>query len=412
MQYRNINRLFTLACFSMPPIVGSATSVIWHGGALWCVFEVVSRRRRLSSDSAMRWIATLMILYVVANFVAFLVNDPSWQSVYKLLPLATFALFPFSYSIWTIANREEVAQAALVGAVIASFGALIIAFVQSGFLGLRAEGGAGNALVFADVACLAGLTCLAGGLTLDSKKALVLLLAFAAAFGAVLLSESRSVWLVMIVLALLQLFIFRARVFTVLRGHVLALLGVALLLLILTSGLIVSRFDALWQNVDRLMAAGDYNTSIGLRVALWESGVRLFAESPIFGHGMQNTTALIKEYVLRDFGIEVGFTHFHNGFMTIFIEGGIVAGCAMIAMFAVITFYAIRSLGNKEDPLARLGGAMLLMLAAVYVGGGSVNVMFGHDILDAVFMVFLIVGLFLVQGTYRASDRRDLHIHQ
>ncbi|WP_245447496.1 O-antigen ligase [Nitratireductor sp. OM-1] len=404
MQYRNINRLFTLACFSMPPVVGSATSVVWHGGALWCVFEVLSGRRRLSPDSAMRWIAMLMLLYVAANLVAFLINDPSWQSVYKLLPLATFALFPFSYSIWTIADREDVAQAALLGSVIASFGALIFAFVQSEFLGLRAEGGAGNALVFADVACLAGLTCLAGGLILDSKKALFLLLAFAAAFGAVLLSESRSVWLVMIVLAFLQLFIFRARVFTVLRGHVLALLGVALLLLVLTSGLIVSRFDALWQNVDRLMAGGDYNTSIGLRVALWESGVRLFAESPILGHGMQNTSALIKEHVLRDFGIEVGFTHFHNGFMTIFIEGGIVAGCAVIAMFAVITVYAIKSLGNKEDPLARLGGAMLLMLAAVYAGGGSVNVMFGHDILDTVFMVFLIVGLFLARGTSRLTD--------
>ncbi len=43
------------------------------------------------------------------------------------------------------------------------------------------------------------------------------------------------------------------------------------------------------------------------------------------------------------------------------------------------------------------GGAMLLMLAAVYAGGGSVNVMFGRDILDTVFMVFLIVGLFLAR---------------
>ncbi|WP_367715689.1 hypothetical protein AB2N04_16780 [Nitratireductor sp. GISD-1A_MAKvit] len=111
MKYRNINRLFTLACFSMPPIVGSATSVIWHGGALCCVFEVVTGRKRLSTDRTMRWIAILMLLYVAANLVAFLANDPSWQRVYKLLPLATFALFPFSYSIWTIANRDEVAQA-------------------------------------------------------------------------------------------------------------------------------------------------------------------------------------------------------------------------------------------------------------------------------------------------------------
>ncbi|WP_295814178.1 O-antigen ligase family protein [uncultured Nitratireductor sp.] len=404
MNYRTVNRLFTLATFAMPPVVGSATSVAWHGGALWCVFEVLSGRRRLSPDTAMRWVSLLMLVYVLSNVVAFLVNEPSLEMTYKLLPLATFLLFPFSYSIWTIAKKEEIAQAALVGAAIASFGGLVFALVQYKYLGLRAEGGAGNALVFADVVCLAGLTCLAGALIFDSKRSFALLVAFAAAFGAVMLSGSRSVWGVMIVLTLAQFFIFRTRVLTLLRGHILVLVGIAIVVVVLTSGLIVSRFEALWSNMDKLTEAGDYNTSVGLRVALWKTGAQLFAESPIFGHGMQNSSTLIKELLQRDFGLEVGFTHFHNGFLTIFVEAGIVAGCAIIAMFALISVIAVRSLANREDPLARLGGALLLMLAVVYAGGGSVNLIFGHDILDTVFMVFLIVGLFLAQGSSRLSE--------
>ncbi|SEB89899.1 O-antigen ligase [Nitratireductor aquibiodomus] len=404
MNYRAVNRLFTLVIFSMPPIVGSATSVVWHGGAFWCVFEVLSGRRRLSPDTAMRWVALLMLVYVLANVVSFLVNEPSLEMAYKLLPLVAFLLFPFSYSVWTIADREEVAYAALAGAVIASFGGLALALVQYKFLGMRAEGGAGNALVFADVICLAGLMCLAGALILETRRSLILLAAFAAAFGAVMLSGSRSVWGVMTVLTLAQLFVFRSRVLPLFRGRVLALLGTAIVVAVLTSGLIVNRFEALWQNMDKLTEGGDYNSSLGLRVAVWKIGLQLVAEDPLFGHGMQNVSTLIREGVEQNFGIQVGFTHFHNGFLTILVEGGIVAGLAIIAMFALITVIAVRSLAKAEDRLERLGGVVLLILAAVYAGGGTVNLIFGHDILDTVFMIFLIIGLFLARGTSRLAD--------
>ncbi|WP_025030839.1 O-antigen ligase family protein [Nitratireductor aquibiodomus] len=404
MNYRAVNRLFTLVIFSMPPIVGSATSVVWHGGAFWCVFEVLSGRRRLSPDTAMRWVALLMLVYVLANVVSFLVNEPTLEMAYKLLPLVTFLLFPFSYSIWTISDREEVAYALVFGAAIASFGALVFALVQYKYIGMRAEGGAGNALVFADVACLAGLTCLAGALILDSKRPLMLLLAFAAAFAAVLLSGSRSIWGVMIVLAVVLLLICRSRVAILLKGRLLALAGIAILIVILASGVIVERFEALWQNMDKLTEGGDYNSSLGLRVAVWKIGLQLVAEDPLFGHGMQNVSTLIREGVEQNFGIQVGFTHFHNGFLTILVEGGIVAGLAIIAMFGLITVIAVRSLAKAGDRLERLGGAVLLMLAAVYAGGGTVNLIFGHDILDTVFMIFLIIGLFLARGTSRLAD--------
>ncbi|WP_367715461.1 O-antigen ligase family protein [Nitratireductor sp. GISD-1A_MAKvit] len=407
MNYRTTNRLFTLGAFSLPPVLGSVTSVVWHGGALWCVFEVLSKRRRLSPDRAMRWLAALMLVYIAANIAAFLAGNPSWALAYKLLPLATFLLFPFSYSIWTISDRQEVAHAVLLGCTLASFGALVLALIQYGYLGLRAEGGAGNALVFADVACLAGLSCLAGALILDDRRVPVLLFAFMAAFCAVIMSGSRSVWGVMIVLTLIELFVFRKRVMKVIRGRVLALVGMALIIVVLTSGLIVDRFETLLVNLDRLTQSADYSTSVGLRVALWETGLKLFAERPILGYGLQNTSDLIRQILHESYGLDVSFTHFHNGFLTILVEGGIVAGGAIVAMFALITFFAIRALSSRNEPVTRLGGMILLVLVAVYAGGGSVNIVFGHDILDTVFMMFLIVGLYLSCGTSRLPDAQE-----
>ncbi|QZZ37451.1 O-antigen ligase family protein [Nitratireductor kimnyeongensis] len=352
----------------------------------------------------MRWIALLMLVYVAANLVAFLANEPTLDMAYKLLPLSTFLLFPFSYSVWTISDREEVAHALLAGCAIASFGALVLALVQFIFLDMRAEGGAGNALVFADVASLAGLSCLAGALAFENRRPFLLSIAFVAAFAAVTLSGSRSVWVLMIVLTLVQLFIFRRFVASLLKGRILALAGFVIVVAVLASGLILDRFETLWHNVERLTEGGYYNTSVGLRVALWKTGAQLFAESPVFGHGMQNVTALIHQRLLDDFGLKVGFTHFHNGFLTIVVESGIVAGLAIFAMFALIAVLAVRSLKQRQDPLARLGATLLLMLIVVYAGGGSVNLIFGHDILDTVFMMFLVVGLFLSNGTSRLSD--------
>ena len=85
----------------------------------------------------------------------------------------------------------------------------------------------------------------------------------------------------------------------------------------------------------------------------------------------------------------------------------LLASLGIGAMFALIAFLAVRSLNHGRDRMARLGGTLLLMLVVVYAGGGSVNLVFGHDILDTVFMMFVIIGLFLAQGTSRLPDRQQ-----
>lgn len=45
----------------------------------------------------------------------------------------------------------------------------------------------------------------------------------------------------------------------------------------------------------------------------------------------------------------------------------------------------------------------LLILVINYGIGGSVNLVLGHDIIDTVFMIFLIVGVFLASGRSAAE---------
>ncbi|WP_048646069.1 O-antigen ligase family protein [Nitratireductor soli] len=399
MTYRAVNRLFTFVTFAAPPILGSVVSFVWHGGALWCAFEILTGRRQVSPDRVMRFIALMMAIYVAANIMSFFANGPSLERALKLLPLATFLLFPFSYSVWSVSDKDAIARAAILGSAAAGLGALIFALVQNYLIGARAEGAAGNALVFAYVVCLAGLVCLAGALTTERVRSRLLLIAYTASFLAVIYSGSRSVWAVMIGATVLVLVICRQRVWQILEGRLLAVVGAMLLVGVLTSGLILHRVELLSENWDKLAQGGNYDTSLGMRVALWEIAAKMFVNRPFLGYGLHNTVDLIRQHLTLDYALDAGFTHFHNGFLTALIEGGVFSGGAVLVMFGAVLTVSVRTLRSNADEVARFGALLLLILFLVYAGGGMVNLIFGHDIIDSVFMIFLITGLYLAVGT-------------
>src|SRR5690606_16615744 len=80
-----------------------------------------------------------------------------------LIWLWTFFIFPFSYSIWRISDKDALVRACIAGSVIASFSAFAFAILQVA-MNYRPEGGAGNAIVFATVTTLVGLVSLASAM--------------------------------------------------------------------------------------------------------------------------------------------------------------------------------------------------------------------------------------------------------
>lgn len=405
MKYPKVNWLFTFACFGIAPILGSVVSVVWHGGAIWCSFEVLTGRQKLNRDKAMNLIALFLYAYVAASVLSFLVNGPSVEASIKLIPLLTFLFFPFSYSVWSISEREPVMRAAIFASMAASLGALILALVQHYVMDLRAEGGAGNALVFANVTCMTGAACLAGAFTLERRWVAPAIAAYFASVLAVLYSESRSVWIVMIVLAVMILFIYRDELGGLLKGRFLAIIAVIALAGILTSGLIFDRMGMLAESWDRFSGAGDYKSSLGYRIALWQIACDLFMQSPLIGHGLQNTASLIQGKLMEMFGLQKQFTHFHNGFLNVLVEDGLFGLMGILGVFVTAAVTAVMALGRDSDKVRRFGAVLLLTLVVSYGVGGSVNIIFGHDILDTMFMIFLIGGVYLAAGSSMISAR-------
>ncbi|MEP6565018.1 MAG: O-antigen ligase [Mesorhizobium sp.] len=405
-----INIYFSVFCFFSPPVLGSVVSFVFNSGGLWSALMIALKRRRFNIDQPMVAMTVAIYAYCAANVLASIVNNSIVRDAPHLVPLITFLLFPISYSTWSITGKTTLQRIIVQSSVAACFGALLLAIVQYYWLGMRAEGGAGNAIVFATVACLSVMVCLAGALSGLEKARGLLICAALAGTIAILYSGSRIIWLALLIAGIAILLINRRK----LKG----MNSVRLLLAVTATGIVIAAFgypviaeraDFLFSDWDALAAHGDHTTALGLRVALWQIGLDAFRDMPLFGHGVSASQALIKQGLLDQFAIKKGFSHFHNGFLTALVEAGIVGAVSLAAIFVVAAGNAAKVLRISADPLERFGATMIVVTVITYLTAGLAGILVGHDILDSTLMVFLVTGTYLASGrTLTLTDERTL----
>ncbi|MEI9428633.1 O-antigen ligase family protein [Mesorhizobium sp. Cs1299R1N3] len=398
-----INIYFSILCFFSPPVLGSVVSFVFNGGGLWSVLLIALKRRRFNVDRAMMALTIAIYAYCASNVLASLVNHAIVKDARHLIPLITFLFFPISYSTWSITQKTTLVRIIVLASMAACFGALLLAVYQQYRLGIRAEGGAGNAIVFAEVLCLAVVTCVAAALSGIERYRIALICAALGGTVAIIYSGTRIVWLALLIAGIAVLLINQQR----LRGRN----AVRVLLLLAAIGVtiaffgfqtIAGRVAFLHSDWDALAAHGDHTTALGSRVALWDIGLKAFREMPFFGHGVGATHVLIKQGFQDQFGMDEGFSHFHNGFLTALVQAGILGAVTLAAIFVVAARNAARVLRDSADPIERFGATMIVAVVITYLTAGMTGILIGHDILDSVFMVFLVSGTYLACGRQAA----------
>jgi O-antigen ligase len=393
-----INIYFSIVCF-LSPVIGSGVSFAFNAGGVWSALLVALKRRRLNIDRPMLALTAAIYAYCAAQVLASTVNGAIPADLRHFVPLITFLFFPLSYSTWSITQKTTLIRIAVLTSVAACFGGLALALLQYYWLGIRAKGGAGNAIVFATVASLAVMMCLAGALSGIEKRWKLLAGAALAGFVAIVYSGTRIIWLAMLVAGIVVLLINRRR-FTSANLTRLLLIAGAACLAVAAIGfpIIMDRADFLFSDWTALTTKGDYTTALGLRVALWEIGLRAFREMPLFGHGIAASQDLMKQGFRDQFGMEAGFSHYHNGLLTALVQAGLVGALALASVFIVATRNAAKVLRASADPLEWFGATMIVVTVIIYLIGGLTGIVVGHDILDSVLMVFLICGTYLACG--------------
>lgn len=377
---------------------------MFNGGGLWSVFLLALKRRRFNIDQPMTAMTVAIYAYCAACVLASIVNNSIARDVPHLAGLITFLFFPVSYATWSITEKTTLARIVVLASTAACFGALLLAIVQYYWLGMRAEGGAGNAIVFATVTCLSVMMCLAGALSGIEKNKALLACAALAGTVAILYSESRIIWLAMLVAGVAVPLINRRRLTS--RNTIrLLLIAGAIGVVIAAVGfpIISERAAFLFSDWNALATKGDHTTALGFRAALWQIGLSAFRDMPIFGHGIAASRELIEDGFHNQFNMpSVGFSHFHNGFLTALVQAGLLGAITLAAIFVVAARNAAVVLRASTDTIERFGATMIVVTVITYLIGGLTGILVGHDILDSTLMVFLVSGTYLASGRQQA----------
>jgi O-antigen ligase len=403
-----IKKYFTFACLSTPPILGSVSSFVLNLGALAGLLRVCLGTVRLSRDRGMVCLSIALYGYCTAYVASFALNPVVVGDWRHLFPILTFLLFPFLYSTWRMSRKETIARTAVIASMVACYSAFVLAAVQFHFYGLRAEGGAGNAIVFATVTCLAASLALAGMFTADRVFAAPLFGAFVAGSMALLFSGSRVTWVALFLSSAAILYVYRRNVRARISGWSAVIAALAAgAVTIVGIDTVPPRVGALVRDWQQLSLHGNFDSSLGLRAGLWEIGFGAVRDSPIIGHGPQFTRRLIEQGFHDKMGMDAQFGHFHNGFLTAWVETGLFGAVSLAAVFVIAATTAVRTLARSGDPIERLGAITLVVLVTTYMVNGLTAIVVGHDILDSVLMTFLVVGTFLSCGTSGLDGRTE-----
>jgi len=125
--------------------------------------------------------------------------------------------------------------------------------------------------------------------------------------------------------------------------------------------------------------------SILMRLALYEAGLRAFAQRPLTGYGRQNVIAVVSKFDPQRVS-QFPYTHLHNGYLTDMVASGLPGLLSLLAVL-LVPLYALRN----AQPVV-FGGVLCLSLS--YLFYGMTNLLFYHDTAN-----FLFLGMVAVFST-------------
>ena len=152
------------------------------------------------------------------------------------------------------------------------------------------------------------------------------------------------------------------------------------------------------------------DVSVAIRMGLWSGGLKAAEKRPIFGYGANNRSRVISRDPDQVPGSRrpaehLGRTtvsHFHNGFLTAMIDAGVFGVLATVMLLFAPLALAVFA---PHDDIYRLRLAFALFLFFTYAIAGSVNIMFGQDLIDALFVTGCLVLALSVGTGPRPSDK-------
>lgn len=397
------NQLF----YGLSAFAGSVTSFFLNGALIWAFVRLAQGRISLIVDWRIRLLACVFALYPLSELWSTIINGRGTDGLIASLGQIVFlAVLPVASRL-VVSKPKDILASAGQGAAAAGCVAFVYSIVENNFLGVsRTEAGYGNPAVMGVIALTLACLCLVALTVSTGRQRAFLQIGALSAIGALLLSGTRSVWLVAPISLVAAAWPWIRELSMKLNGKNLALAAVALAILaVVAAPMVTKRFNETLLSMDNLETGG-YDASIGQRLTLWRAGFSQAVAKPWTGYGPDS----VKEMILsiKPTG-SLGYTHYHNFVLNSLIRGGIPELLALLAIPAALIWLAFRRSANAQE---RAGRALLLSLCTTFYLTGLVGILFTHDIVNATFVYTAIIGACLATGTYTPESKGNRLVSQ
>ncbi|MCW1744664.1 O-antigen ligase family protein [Rhizobium sp. 1AS11] len=384
------NRIAVFLFAILPGLSPNFNSFILLASMVWGAYCLATGSLALNLSKSDRLVAIGMSIYPLVMIASIFINPPYSEELDWI-----FRLLPF-FSVWLLLPRMRqspdgrLVPLFILGAGIGMIVTFLFSLLQIMFLMERAEAGTSNAALLGVIGVLFGGIALLNVQSPRSVEQRIAILGYAAGLGCVLLSGTRSAWLVIPVHVVIFLWYFRKHSFH-LSLRSLAITSSLLLagLIALGSGQVLHRIQALQENLTSLERSDGEITSIGARFALYKGALSAISKDPLTGYGPQNRMASVLAELPESVRPQLPYSHVHNGFLTAGIDAGVFGIAALSLMLLTPVIGACR---KEAGPGRDLAIALALLLFSSYVITGSFGIMFNQKALDPIFayMVALI----------------------
>lgn|GEM_PF-2217947 len=381
--------VFIFAVLATAPTLGSRILTVGLAVAFgWALLAFVFRRCPLQLDRATVLASAAAGFYALVK-VVFTLAHSGWAGTHTLYGFVLFLAPVFLISFLRRVERSGILNAAIFGCGFSALLASPIAAYQVFWIGGRAEAGSGNPGVFAVLALVMGSIGAINIAASGRRRFWLGYLSWLAMVFCVILSGMRGAWVAIPIVTAVILWASAQRLSgATLRRISLAAAASVAIGVALTGGMIWERSAQLSTDIAHIMEEGDYDSSTGRRLLMYDAAWSAILEAPWSGYGIHERMKAVQAQVPEDRRDLVRYNHPHNGFLAALLDAGVtglVALCLLLAAPVVIAAMADR------DETWRTRMAASIILTVGFVASGMTNILFEHDLMDSAFIVLLVL---------------------
>lgn len=264
-----------------------------------------------------------------------------------------------------------------------------------------------------NIAMSLGLFCLCGLLWAQKKGrlafSLFMLLGTCAGMGASFLSGTRGGWLLLPVILLTIAMLFKECLYR--KGTLIMVMGGLLcgaFLVAQPQSGVEARIELAQRDISHYLDKTNLNTSLGVRLQLWQSAWQSFTEKPLFGwgnHGMRESQqAQLARGEISQFIYDF-HSHAHNQFLDEMAKRGVIGLGVLLLMLLTPLFLVRQRLCQPHDADTHCGAALVIVTIFSSIDYCLSQAFFGHNSGISFFVAALVITTSIVFGAHDENIR-------